>query len=207
MTALLTSILRHHGWPTLQSVAQHVLSTTNSPTFSLNDPDSGTTQALPRLINGTDHSASTGTANFDNLRQKSVEIGSYGDLIRSLPPGYPKNCDYLLFTQESSHFVLVELKVLQSPKEPRGQLKQSLKDIWPTANARFTNYPHKWCCLFRQIPETTQSAPTITAVSVFNSVNTRTEAQRDGIWRTDRDINNSGFLFGIFTNTQRCRLA
>ena len=207
MTVLLTQVLCANEWRTSQSVASHVLPTTNSLTFSLNDPDSVSTQGLRRLNTGTVQTPSAGTANFDNPQQKIVEIGSYEDLIRSLPPPYPKSCDYLLFTQDSSHVVLVELKVLERPKEPREQLRQSLSAIWPTAKARFANCPNKWCCLFRQVPVTTWTAPTITAVSAFNSVNTRTEAQQDGIWKTDPTINGSGFLFGIFTNTQRCRLA
>jgi len=209
MTSLLTQVISTHGW-SCPSVSGFVLSlpTPPPPSFSLNDPASHATQGFPCLNIGTSLTPSQGTANFDNIRQRHIEIGTYEALVQSLPPPYGKSCDYILFTQDCSHFVFAELKVFKSRKNknPRAQLRQSLRDVWSTASSRFSNCPNKWCCLFKRIPVTVNTAPSITAVSAFNSMNTLTAVSQSGIKTADADMNASSFEFWVFTNDQRCQL-
>ncbi|KAA6310019.1 hypothetical protein EZS27_038603, partial [termite gut metagenome] len=125
-----------------------------------------------------------------------------------------ENCDLIVYTSDSSHFILNELTKTQ-PKyvsdhltdgtlkigkknKAISQLKQTLKDISdvPPINSFIKQRTTKHCCFFNKLPSPPQG---ITATNAFNRLSS---ISPNGIHTPNPDIEAWGFEFWEFCDNQ-----
>jgi hypothetical protein len=159
-----------------------------------------------------------GTAKYNNSSHKEVNVIGYDDFITSLPYSFQKGkerCDLIVYTSDSSYFILNELTKTQPQHVPDftlangiprigkrnkaiSQLKQTLEDISavPQINSFIKQCTTKHCCFFNKPP----TAPTeINAPTAFNRL---FAISPNGIHTPNPDIEKWGFEFWEFCDNQ-----
>jgi hypothetical protein len=148
-----------------------------------------------------------GTAKYNNSSRKEVNVISYDNFITSLPYSFQKGkerCDLIVYTSDSSYFILNELTktqlqyVFKKKDKAISQLKQTLKDIFdvPQINRFIKRCTTKHCCFFNKPP----TSPTdINAPTAFNRL---FSISPNGINTPNPDIEAWGFEFWEFYDDQ-----
>jgi hypothetical protein len=158
-----------------------------------------------------------GTAKYNNSSHKEVNVINYESFINSLPDSFQyerENCDLIVYTSDSSYFILNELTEtqpqyvsdyltdgkLKTGKRIKAilQLKQTLEVISavPEINNFIKQCTTKHCCFFNKPP----TSPTgITATDAFNRLSS---ISSNGINTPNPDIEACGFEFWEFCDNQ-----
>jgi hypothetical protein len=159
-----------------------------------------------------------GAAKYNNPSCKEVNVISYDNFITSLPHSFQKEkerCDLIVYTSDSSHFILNELTETQLKyecdrkladgtikigKENKAisQLARTLKDISdvPKINSFIKKCTTKHCCFFNKLPT---SPKDINATDAFNRLSS---ISPNGIKISNPDIEAFGFEFWKFRDNQ-----
>lgn len=173
--------------------------------FGLNDPQSQSTSCSSQIVNNSRHE----TANFDNPSALRIHCLKFGDYVRSIPPPYSEQCDFILYDDSRRVFCLVEMKVTTSSGTRIRQLCKTLEKLFEVPDiVRFVGSFHsKRCCYFRRTPPSPTSTQTV--VDAFN----RLSRQNPGNGRRvtnkpqTKDISPKGFELWHFSDNDVCRLA
>ena len=181
---------------------------TNDKNFDLKDDD---TLVYP---------FGNGVAKYKNPNKKTIYVINYEKFFKSLPQPFQQNrhnCDLIVYTSDSSHFLLNELTntnpeyindFAQKDGTPRTgkinvarlQFRQTLEVISdsPTIRSFFNKYATKQCCFFnKQI-----HAPIgdIIATKAFNRLSTLNDSS--GHKMSDPNIESYGFELWEFSGNQ-----
>jgi hypothetical protein len=159
-----------------------------------------------------------GIAQYSNPTHKEVHVLNYERFINSLPPTFQngrKKCDLIVYTSDSSFFLLNELTETQRQyvsnftqqdgtqrvgkrNKAISQLKQTLKDISdvPAIDAFIKQHKTKHCCFFNKPPLPPAG---ITAPAAFSRLSLLTPY---GFSSPNADIESYGFEFWEFSSHQ-----
>jgi hypothetical protein len=148
-----------------------------------------------------------GTAKYNNPSRKEVNVINYENFINSLPNRFQnrrERCDLIVYTSDSSHFILNELTETQSQYASKkkdkaiSQLKQTLEVISavPEINSFIKKCTTKHCCFFNKPPT---SPKDINATDAFNRLSL---ISKNGINTPNPDIEAFGFEFWEFCDDQ-----
>lgn len=173
--------------------------------FGLNDPQSRTTSRSSQIVNDSRHE----TANFGNPSALRVHCLKFGDYVRSIPPPYPAQCDFIIYDDSKRAFCLVEIKVTISSGTRIRQVRKTLDNLFEVSGiSRFVaSFQSKRCCYFRKTPP--PPTPTQTVVAAFN----RLAKQKPGNGRRvtndqlTKGLSTHGFELWHFSDNDVCQLA
>jgi len=175
------------------------------PSFGLNDPQSRTTSYASPIVKNSRHE----TANFDNLSALRIHCLKFGDYVRSIPPPYPEQCDFIIYDDSNRVFCLVEMKVTTSSGVKTRQLRKTLEHLFNVSGVRLFADPFssKRCCYFRKTPPS--PAPTQTVVTAFNRPAKITSGcgRRVTNSQLTKGISTYGFELWHFSDYDVCQLA
>jgi len=192
------------------SVSANVVST-NDLTFDLIDD--------VQII----YQSNNGIAKYANPQRNEVNVINYELFIDSLPDVFKRGkekCDLIVFTSNAQYFLLNELTDTESQyvlpftnqrgkqegKESKAkrQLKLSLTYLItvPTINNFIQQFPIKHCCFFSKQPYIPQQINTTHRLNAIQAFNQQNNITTNGVHLSDRDIENLGFEFWVFSGNQ-----
>jgi hypothetical protein len=149
--------------------------------------------------------AGGGMAGFRNVGRHLVTVINYDKFITGLPAIFGnglKRCDLIVYSDNSEHFALCELKDRKPKSRVRAksisQLLASLGSIMnvPDIDTFAKSHTFRRCCFFNK---QSMSPPSITATTAFNRLNA---VATNGLKMSNSSIEAFGFEFWEYSGNQ-----